>query len=165
MNKPPRNPAQGLLNRQLMIRSYCFLGLIEGFWSLFLFFYVLTAGGWRYGMPLDASSPLHQSATGITLSTILLMQIGNLAGRRFEFRSGLDLGLFRNRLIFIGILIQVVLSWAILYWPPLARALNTGPVAIEIYGLAWLGIGLIFAIDYLRKILLHRRQAGWNTAG
>jgi sodium/potassium-transporting ATPase subunit alpha len=165
MNKPPRNPAQGLLNRQLMVRSYLFLGLIEGVWSLFLFFYVLIDGGWRYGMPLDTSSPLHQSATGITLATILLMQIGNLVGRRFEFRSGLDLGLLRNRLIFAGILIQIVLSWAILYWPPLARALNTGPVAPEVYGLAWLGIGLIFAIDYLRKVLLHRRQAGWHTAG
>jgi sodium/potassium-transporting ATPase subunit alpha len=165
MNKPPRNPAQGLLNRQLMVRSYLFLGLIEGVWSLLLFFYVLIDGGWRYGMPLEASSPLHQSATGITLSTILLMQIGNLVGRRFEHRSGLDLGLFRNRLIFAGILIQIVLSWAILYWPPLARVLNTGPVTPEIYGLAWLGIGLIFVIDYLRKVLLHRRQAGWHTAG
>jgi len=158
MNKPPRNPAQGLLNRQLMVRSYLFLGLIEGLWSLFLFFYVLVDGGWRYGMPLATSSPLHQSATGITLSTILLMQIGNLVGRRFEHRSGLDLGLFRNRLIFAGILIQIVLSWAILYWPPLARALNTGPVAPEVYGLAWLGIGLIFAIDYLRKVLFRRQR-------
>lgn len=153
MSKPPRNPSQGLLNRQLMIRSYCFLGLIEGGWSLFLFFYVLFSGGWHYGMPLDASSPLHQSATGITLSTILLMQIGNLVGRRHEHKSGVDEGLFRNRLIFAGILIQVVLSWAILYWPPLARVLNTGPVAPQVYAFAWLGIVLIFAIDYLRKVM------------
>lgn len=158
MDKPPRTPSQNLLTRQLMVRSYCFLGLIEGVWALCLFFYVLFSGGWRYGMPLDASSPLHQAATGITLSTILLMQIGNLVGRRFEHRSGLDLGLFRNRLIFTGILIQIVLSWAILYWPPLARALNTGPVVPEVYGLAWLGIVLIFAIDYLRKVLFCRQQ-------
>ncbi len=158
MRKPPRNPSQSLLTRQLMIRSYCFLGLIEGIWALFLFFYVLFSGGWHYGALLDASSPLHQSATGITLSTILLMQIGNLVGRRYEFRSGLDLGLFSNRLIFAGILIQIVFSWAILYSPPLARALNTGPVTAEIYGLAWLGIVLIFAIDYLRKVLVNRRR-------
>ncbi len=160
MRKPPRNPSQGLLNRQLMLRSYCFLGLIEGVWSLFLFFYVLLSGGWQYGAPLDASSPLHQSATGITLSTILLMQIGNLVGRRFEHRSGLDMGLFKNRLIFVGILIQIVLSWALLYWPPLARVLNTGPVAPEVYGLAWLGIALIFGIDYLRKYLVNQRERG-----
>lgn len=163
MRKPPRNPSQSLLTRQLMVRSYCFLGMIEGIWALFLFFYVLFSGGWHYGALLDASSPLHQSATGITLSTILLMQIGNLVGRRYEFRSGLDLGLFGNRLIFVGIVIQIIFSWAILYWPPLARALNTGPVAAEIYGLAWLGIVLIFAIDYLRKVLANRRGKGVNS--
>lgn len=156
MKKPPRNPSQSLLTKQLMLRSYCFLGLIEGIWALFLFFYVLFSGDWHYGMPLDASSPLHQSATGITLSTILLMQIGNLVGRRYEFKSGLDLGLFTNRLILAGILIQIVLSWGILYWPPLARVLNTGPVAPGVYGLAWFGIVLIFAIDYLRKVMITR---------
>jgi len=157
MDKPPRNPSQSLLTRQLMVRSYLFLGLIEGAWSLFLFFYVLFSGDWSYGTPLDVYSPLHQSATGITLSTILLMQIGNLIGRRYEHKSGLDLGLFRNRLVFVGILIQIVLSWAILYWPPLARVLNTGPVEPEIYGLSWLGIVFIFVIDYFRKVLVNRR--------
>jgi sodium/potassium-transporting ATPase subunit alpha len=70
----------------------------------------------------------------------------------------LDLGLFRNRLVFVGILIQIVLSWAILYWPPLARVLNTGPVEPEIYGLSWLGIVFIFVIDYFRKVLVNRRS-------
>jgi sodium/potassium-transporting ATPase subunit alpha len=158
MNKPPRDHSQGLLTPELMVRSYCFLGLIEGLWSLFLFFYVLIDGGWRYGTPLPAASKLQQSATGIVLSTILLMQIGNLIGRRYEYRSGLDPGLFRNRLIFAGILIQIILSWAILYWPPLQRALNTGPVEPVVYSLAWLGIVLIFGVDYLRKCLVNQRK-------
>jgi sodium/potassium-transporting ATPase subunit alpha len=156
MNKPPRNLRQGLLTPQLMVHSYCFLGLIEGLWSLFLFFYVLVSGGWHYGQPLAASSPLHRSATGITLATILLMQIGNLVGRRYEHRSGLDGGLLRNRLILAGILIQIVFSWALLYWPPLQLVLNTGPVEPEVYGLACLGIAIIFGIDYLRKVLAER---------
>ena len=161
MAKPPRDPSQGLLTGGLMLHSYCFLGLIEGVWSLFLFFYVLVSGGWQYGAPLHASSPLLQSATGITLAAILLMQIGNLVGRRYEHRSGLDLGLVRNRLLLAGILIQIVFSWAILYWPPLARILKTGPVAPEVYGLAWLGIVLLFACDYFRKVLARR----WRGRG
>ncbi len=160
MRKPPRNPSQGLLNRQLMIHSYCFLGLIEGAWSISLFLYVLLSGGWEYGTPLPASSPLYHSAVGIALSTILLMQIGNLVGRRFTHRSGLDRGLFRNRLIFAGILIQIVFSWATLYFPPLQRLLHTGPVTPGVYGLAWLGIILIFGIDYLRKVLVNQKQRG-----
>jgi len=155
MNKPPRAFSRQLLTPQLVVRSYCFLGLIEALWSLFLFFYVLVSGGWQYGTPLPASSPLYQSATGITLATIILMQIGNLVGRRYEHCSGLDRGLLSNRLLLAGILIQIVFSWAALYFPPLQRVLSTGPVAPEIYGLAWLGIVLIFGIDYLRKKLVN----------
>jgi sodium/potassium-transporting ATPase subunit alpha len=160
MDQPPRDLSRGLLTPQLMVRSYCFLGMIEGLWALFLFFYVLIDGGWRYGQPLTDSSPLHRSAAGITLATILLMQIGNLVGRRYERRSGLDRGLFRNRLLLAGMLIQIVLSWALLYWPPLQRALNTGPVAPAVYGLACLGIVIIFGIDYLRKYLVNQRKRG-----
>ncbi len=158
MNKPPRAFSQQLLSLPLVVRSYCFLGLIEAFWSLFLFFYILISGGWQYGTPLPVSSPLYQSATGITLATIILMQIGNLIGRRYEHRSGLDQGLFSNRLLLAGILIQIVFSWATLYFPPLQRVLQTGPVEPTVYGLAWLGIVLIFAVDYLRKCLVNQRQ-------
>ena len=162
MKRPPRTFSQQLLTAPLVLRSYCFLGLIEAIWSLFLFFYVLISGGWHYGVPLAASSPLYRSATGITLATIILMQIGNLVGRRYEQRSGLDRGLFGNRLLFAGILVQIVFSWATLYFPPLQRILRTGPVAPEVYGLAWLGIVLIFGIDYLRKLLAKRRREKVN---
>ncbi len=154
MERPPRDLSRGLLTPALLVHSYLFLGLLEGAWSLFLFFYVLVGGGWRYGMELPADSPLYRSATGIALATILLMQIGNLIGRRYRLRSGLDMGLLTNRLLLAGILIQVFFSWATLYWPPVQRVLNTGPVSIGVYGLAWLGILIIFGIDYLRKRLM-----------
>ena len=158
MKKPPRDFSRQLLTPQLVVRSYCFLGLIEAIWSLFLFFYVLVSGGWQYGMPLPASSPLYQSATGIALATIILMQIGNLVGRRYEHRSGLDRGVFSNRLLLAGIIVQIAFSWATLYFPPLQRVLSTGPVAPEVYGLAWFGIIIIFGIDYLRKLLVTRNN-------
>lgn len=151
MNRPPRQRQEGLLNLKLMLHSYLFLGLLEGFWSLSLFFYVLVLGGWQWGMDLASNDPLYQSATGIALSTILLMQIGNLVGRRFRLRSGLDTGIFKNRLILLGIIIQIVFSWAILYFPPVQKILATGPVAFSVYAMAWFGIVLIFGSDYLRK--------------
>jgi len=151
MKKPPRDRNQGLLTLPLICHSYLFLGLLEGMWSLFLFFYVLHAGGWHYGQPLAPTSPLYHSATGIALATILLMQIGNLLGRRFSYRSGLDGGIFRNRLMLLGIVVQLVFSWAVLYFPPVSRVLGTGPVAGRVYFLACSGILLIFGTDYLRK--------------
>jgi sodium/potassium-transporting ATPase subunit alpha len=154
MDKPPRDLSQGLLTPALIIHSYLFLGLLEGAWSLFLFFYVLVDGGWHYGMDLSTSSPLYKSAMGITLATILLMQIGNLIGRRYSRLSGLNMGIFTNRLILLGILVQIVFSWATLYFPPIRNILGTGPVAPGIYFLAWFGIILIFGADYARKRFL-----------
>ncbi len=151
MGRPPREPGEGLLTRALILHSYVFLGAIEALWSLFLFFLVLVDGGWQYGQELSVSHPLVKSGMGITLSTILLMQIGNLVGRRFSLRSGLDFGLFRNPLVSLGIIIQIVFSYATLYTPFIQKILGTGPVDIKFYLLAWVGIPLIFGIDYLRK--------------
>ena len=58
----------------------------------------------------------------------------------------------------LGIIIQVVFSWATLYFPPMQKVLNTGPVPLSTYFLAWLGIILIFGSDYLRKQYLKTRE-------
>jgi hypothetical protein len=42
-------------------------------------------------------------------------------------------------------------SWVVLYFPPVQKVLSTAPVSAEIYFLAWLGIPLIFGLDYIRK--------------
>ena len=47
-------------------------------------------------------------------------------------------GCLPTRLIMIGIAIQVVFSWAVLYWPPVQKVMGTGPVSLQVYGLAWL---------------------------
>ena len=151
MRHPPRGRDFRLLSTGLVVHSYLFLGLLEALWSLSLFFYVLIDGGWSYGVELASDDPLYRSATGIALATILLMQIGNLIGRRYARASGLDRGILHNRLMLAGILIQVIFSWALLYLPPVQRVLGTGPVSVSVYLTAWLGIPLIFGADYLRK--------------
>ena len=153
MKRPPRDRDQPLLSFRLVAHSYFFLGLIEAGYSLTLFFWVLHAGGWHYGERLSATDPLYQSATGLALATIMLMQVGNFIGRRSKTRSGLDRGLFTNRLILLGFAFEVVFSWATLYFPPLGRVLGTGPVSVQMYAMAWLGAPLIFGADYLRKKL------------
>jgi sodium/potassium-transporting ATPase subunit alpha len=115
-------------------------------------------GGWEYGQSLATNDPLYRSATGIALATILLMQIGNLIGRRFIYRAGLDMGLFKNKLIFSGILIQIVFSWAVLYFAPVQKVLGTGPIPLHVYFLAWFGIPLIFGLDYIRKRIAQVRR-------
>jgi len=156
MQQPPRGQHTGLLTSDLLKTSYLFIGLIEAAWSLLLFFLVLWLGGWQYGTELSGNDPLYRSATGIALASVLLMQIGNVLGRRHLIRSGLDRGVWRNRLLLLGIAVEVLFAWALLYWPPLQRILGTGPVEPAIFLLAWLGIPLLFGLDLLRKRRLLR---------
>jgi sodium/potassium-transporting ATPase subunit alpha len=158
MDHPPRGRTDRLLSRPLLVHSYLFLGLLEAVYSLFLFFFYLYAAGWRYGQELAPADPVYQSATGIALSSVILMQIANLVGRRSRINSGLDAGLLRNKLLLLGVGLEVAFSWAILYFPPVQRVLKTGPVPPEIYALAWLGIPFLFGADYLLKRLLAGRD-------
>jgi sodium/potassium-transporting ATPase subunit alpha len=169
MEQPPRDREQGLLTLPLMAHSYLFLGVIEAAFSLLLFFWVLTEGGWRWGQDLAAGDPLYRSATGITLASIVLMQIGNLFGRRSRYGLGIDRAAFANPLLVAGVVFEMLFSWAILYFPPLNVVLGTAPVAWEVYALAWLGVPLIFGLDYARKCIAARLQRpgpaeGTNTA-
>ena len=151
MTQPPRSRDAGLLTAPMLWHSYGFLGLLEAGFSLTLFFWVLVDGGWQWGQVLDATDPIYRSATGIALSTIVLMQIGNLIGRRSRYGSGIDAGLLRNRLLVAGVTLEILFSWAVLYAEPVRQVLGTGPVSLEVYAVAWLGIPLIFGLDFLRK--------------
>ncbi len=153
MQQPPRGHGASLLTPDLLTVAYLFIGLIEASWSLFLFFLVLYLGGWQYGTELASNAPLYRSATGIALASVLLMQIGNVLGRRSLRRSGIDLGLLGNRLLLLGIVVEMILATALLYWPSLQQVLGSGPVAVELFLLAWLGIPLLFGLDLLRKRL------------
>ena len=159
MKEPPRPRKQGLLTLPVIAHSYLFLGLIEAAFSMSLFFWVLFDGGWTWGAELAANDPLYHSATGIALASILLMQIGNLFGRRSRYGTGIDMDVLRNRLMVFGICFEIVFSWAILYTPWVGKVLGTGPVATEVYLTAWLGVPLIFGLDYIRK------RVAWRLAG
>lgn len=157
MKRPPRPLHERLLSLPIMFTAYLFLGMIQAGWAMTMFFVVLTAGGWTWGQTLAADDPLYRSATGITLVSVILLQIGNVIGRRSEMRSGLDARLGRNRLIVLGIALEVLLTWAILYFPPMQYILGTGPVPWELYALAWLGIPLLLLLDTCRKRINRHR--------
>jgi len=151
MTSPPRGRGGRLLDTKLILRSYLFLGLLEAAWAMFMFFLVLHLGGWRFGNDLAATDPLYRSATGATLVSVVFAQIGNLIGRRYETRSGLDGGIVRNPLFVVGIALELAFAVAVVYLPPLSRALGTGPLPPWLLGLAALGAPVLFLADALRK--------------
>jgi sodium/potassium-transporting ATPase subunit alpha len=156
MQRPPRGRAGRLLDVGLIVRSYAFIGLVEAVWAMSMFFLALHLGGWHYGEALAPHDPVYRGATGITLVSVVFGQIGNLVGRRYETRSGLDRGLFRNVLFVVGVGLELAFALAVPFWPPMGRALGTGPVAPWLVGVAALGAPLVFLADLARK--------RWTTA-
>ena len=91
-------------------------------------------------------------------------QIGNLVGRRYERRSGLDWGFFRNPLFVVGVLVELVFVYSVLYVRPVNEALGTGPVSPGIVALAAFGGPLLFGLDWARKRLVRVPEAGSPVA-
>jgi sodium/potassium-transporting ATPase subunit alpha len=158
MARPPRGRAGRLLDAGLILRSYLFLGAVEAAWAMLMFFLVLRLGGWRYGEALAPTDPLYLAATGVTLASTIFTQVGNLVGRRYEARSGLDAGVLRNPLFVLGIGLEVAFAVAVVYVPAVGRALGTGPVAPWVLGLAALGAPALFLADWARKRWRARRR-------
>jgi len=163
MQQPPRQKSQSLLNRSLMLRAYCFLGLIEGIIGMVGFLLVWWSQG--YGITnLQAITPailshsaststlaVYQQATTVTLAAIVACQDGNVFACRSERLSILELGFFSNRLIWIGIAVEWILILSIIYVPALQHIFKTAPLTST----QWLALlvcpPLILFADELRK--------------
>ena len=155
-----RQEKKGIIDRSLLFRGYIFLGGISTVGVLFAYFYVLYKGGWQWGMVLPMDNPLTRQASTATFLGIVLMQIGNVFACRSSRESIFKSGFFSNRLIVIGIIVEVLLSAIIIYLPPANRMFGTEPLGIDV----WLilipfSIGLLL-VEELRKVYAKRASAG-----
>jgi calcium-translocating P-type ATPase len=159
MQKPPRSPGERLVDWSLLARSYLFLGLLEAGAAMAAFFFVLTESRWMYGQPVAPNDPLYLQATTACLSAIIVMQLANVFLCRSESASAFSFGLFSNRLIWAGIVTELVLILLIDYTRMGNRLFGTASIA----GAVWLfaipfAVGML-ALEELRKWLVKRRVA------
>jgi Ca2+-transporting ATPase len=140
MQQPPRPKNQALLDKSLLLRAYCFLGLIEAILGTIAFFIVW----WSYGYSLSdlqiitpeilsltpnlAIMTIYSQATTMTLAAIVACQNGTVFACRSEQTSAFKLGWFRNRLIWMGIAIEWILILSLIYFSPLPTIFGTAPL-------------------------------------
>jgi sodium/potassium-transporting ATPase subunit alpha len=154
LRRPPRSPDEKLLNLRLLGRSHLFLGPIEAAAGLFGFFYVLKSGGWQWGETLPPHNFLYLQATTACLAAIVVTQIANVFACRSFRTSVFRLGLFSNRLILVGITLELLTILFIVYHPGGQFVFGTAPLP----GRVWL-IFIPFALALLfleegRKLLV-----------
>jgi potassium/sodium efflux P-type ATPase len=172
MQQPPRVRTQPLLDKRLLLRAYCFLGLLEGALGMAGFFGVWWINGYNLE-DLQAITPsilshsasavqmgIYYQATTVTLAAIVAGQDGNVFACRSEQVSIFRLGFFSNRLIWFGIATEWLLILSIIYLSPLQSIFST----TALQPIQWLALlvcpPIVLMADELRKRLAHKHITG-----
>ncbi len=161
MLQPPRPQSERLLNWAVAWRAYLFLGPIEAAIAMGAYFYVLFQAGWIYGQPLPPDSPIYLSATTACLTGIIVVQIFNVFLCRSPWRSVASTGLFDNKLIMAGVLLEALLAAVFNYTWLGNFLLDTAPVPKILWLLLTASGVAMLVLEELRKAItraltLHR---------
>ncbi|MBI5846364.1 MAG: cation-transporting P-type ATPase [Nitrospirae bacterium] len=151
MKNPPRPQGESLIDLNVLLRGYVFLGLISSIGVLFVYFMVLLQGGWHWGMALPIDSMLTRQASTATFLGIVIMQIGTVFACRTQSESVFKRGIFSNRMILWGIAAEILLSAFIIYHPWGNRIFATAPLGADIWLILIPFMLLVFFADEARK--------------
>ena len=159
MQRPPRSRTERLITRGMLARAYLFFGLIEGALVMAAFLFVLHLGGWTWGMSIAESDPLLRLARTVAFVGIVSTQVGTAFACRTERVSTFQMGILSNRWLLVGIALEIVLTLALVYVPPLQQFFQLEAMPASLWLLvAPFGL-IIFAADELRKWLVRTRPS------
>lgn len=166
MDRPPRKKTARMLNLPLLLRAYFYLGPVEALAAIAGFFFVYFQAGLSYqdvvalGGSLDhLQSPLYAKAITMSLTAIILAQIGNGFACRTERISIFRVGFFTNRLLLVGIAVELVLAALFVYVPPFQTIVGHAPIGLKewLFLIPW--IPSVLVADEFRKAIVRRRMS------
>jgi magnesium-transporting ATPase (P-type) len=165
MQLPPRNKARPLLDRSLLLRAYCFLGVIEATLAMSGFFLVWHSYGYDLAA-LQSIAPtilsrtadptitlIYAQSTTMTLAIIVACQDGNVFSCRSEQTSIFKLGFWTNPWIWLGIITEWMLLISIIDVPVLRRIFSTAALTPWQCLLLFLCPPIILGAEEIRKAI------------
>jgi magnesium-transporting ATPase (P-type) len=141
--------------------------MLEAITALAAYFFVLDAGGWRYGEALAATDPLYLQATTACLAAIVLTQVVNVFLCRDPLRPAFSPGLASNPLIGWGIAAELALLAAIVYTPLGQSLFGTAALPLDVWLYMLPFAAAMFALEEARKLCwnkLRHRLVGKSRA-
>ena len=156
MRRPPRPRGERLLHAALLVRAYLWLGMLEAIAALAAYFFVLEAGGWRWGEALAVRDPLYLQATTACFAAIVMTQVVNVFLCRDPVRSAFSFGFTSNPLILWGIAFELALLGAIVYTPWGQMLFGTAALPREVWLYVLPFAAAMLALEEARKFLLLR---------
>ncbi|ABP53682.1 cation-translocating P-type ATPase [Salinispora tropica] len=129
MSRPPRDPAQPLLTSALVVRILLVSAL------------VVAGAWWVFEWELGGGAELAQARTA-AVNLVVTVQIFYLFSCRSLRHSAWRLGLFTNRWLIGGVLLQVLGQVALTYLPVMNTLFRTAPIGPGTWGRI-LGVALV----------------------
>lgn len=166
MDKPPRSLREHVITPALLLRAYVWLGPLQSLAVMAAFYFQYWSLGY-YGQWLDlpASGPVYESATAMALACVVTTQIGNLFAQRTERGSVFHIGFFSNRLVWAGIVSELVLIVLIVHVPFLQTLVGTAAFSpwnwLPLFAVA----PLLLVADELRKALVRHGERRERMGG
>jgi magnesium-transporting ATPase (P-type) len=166
MERPPKRPGEPILTGGMLVKAYLFLGPIAASIGLFGFFYRYMEAGWQwpqwsamvsFGAMPTGSTPatgIYMAATTMTLTGIVMAQVGNGFAMRTHRQSILAVGFFTNKLRWWGLGAELLGLAALMYVPVLQRVFSTAPLTMHEWGVMALFMPVLLVADEIRKFIL-----------
>jgi sodium/potassium-transporting ATPase subunit alpha len=164
MRRPPRPKGERLLTGGVLTRAYLFLGLLEALACMGGYFYVMQGGGWEWPQTLAPTSTLYLRATTACLAGIIATQVANVFTCRSPHLSIVTLGVLSNRLLLVGIALELALALLIIYTPGGNAIFGCAPLGPDVWLLLLPFALLLLGADEARK-LVHKRLSCSASAG
>jgi P-type Ca2+ transporter type 2C len=160
MSRPPRPRSEHLLNRAVAARVFGRIGPLEGLAAMTSFLFAYWLSGWRPWEPLADSGTVYLQATTMTMAGIVMAQVGAGLAWRTDRLSLRSVGPWSNRLLLLGIAVEIAMIALLAYTPGLDDIFHTS----DLEPWHWLFLcawpPLILGVDEARKAARRRRPEG-----
>ena len=158
MNQPPRKVNERLLNKKVILVGFIWYGLLITLFALGGYFLVNYLNGWPQKPLAMEGSTIYYKATTMMLVGVVFAQMGMVMNNRTESESVFKRGIFTNKYINLGLVVEFLILIAIIYIPILNNVFNTSPIGIIEWLYALPIPFVVFAIEELRKKIIRNRH-------
>jgi magnesium-transporting ATPase (P-type) len=158
MRRPPRDPKAPDLDRALIARTLL-VGLLMALGGVGLFLFGYAAGTGR-GQPTGVA--LAEAQT-MAVTSVILFQVFYLMNCRSLRGSVLDIGLFSNKWVYVGIGAILLLQLGFVYLPFMNALFGSAPLGAGSWFLSFLIALIVLPVVGAEKMWrkrVHRRKLG-----
>ncbi len=163
MDRPPRSRKEGVITRGMLARSWGFMGVISAVLVMAGYFAVLLHAGWRPGAATGTGTRLHtayQQATTVAWLGIVACQVGTAFAARTEWASLRSIGVLTNRLLLLGIAVELGFAFTLIFAAPLHGLFGTASLSPGQLAIVVPFPFIVWGADELRRWRARRNRRG-----